>query len=140
MLLVAGVATGRAGRDGAVVVGGRDIGCDGVRGGTRDAVVAVRRVPPGYSRSRCPGWMTYGGGTSFHIARSSGLMPLLTAMRYSVSPRLTMVLAPYFGADTRATGRVPPSRITRLLPQAASDATTTSKRNIRRASLMARIM
>ena len=52
--------------------------------------------------------MVYGARMLFHIARSSGLMPLLTAIRYSVSPRFTTVLAPYFGVDTRV--REPPSR------------------------------
>ena len=41
----------------------------------------------------------------FHIARSSGEMPLLVAMRYTVSPRWTSVLAPYFGTDFGAASR-----------------------------------
>ena len=43
---------------------------------------------------------------SFHTARSSALMPWLVAMWYTVSPRLTTTVLPYFGADTR-TGRAP---------------------------------
>src|SRR5690606_18652330 len=47
---------------------------------------------------------------SFHVARSSVVMPLLVAIRYRLSPRLTTAVAPYLGVDTRE----PPSRTTEL--------------------------
>src|SRR5690606_11030847 len=48
-----------------------------------------------------------------------GLMPLLTASRYSVSPRLTTMLAPGLGVDTLGALALPGVRTTVLL-QAAS--------------------
>ena len=74
----------------------------------------------------------------FHNARSSGVMPLLTAMRNSVWPFCTFVVAPYLGCDFfgigfDATAVAPPPpegvRTTVLVPQAvnrkASDAAAT---------------
>src|SRR5690606_17938149 len=42
---------------------------------------------------------------SFHVARSSVVMPLLVAIRYRLSPRLTTTVAPYFGVDVREPSR-----------------------------------
>src|SRR6476469_4748489 len=76
--------------------------------------------------------MTYGGGTVFHIARSSGLMPFSTAIRYSVWPWCTVAVAPYFGADTCCAGaRDTGARITRVLPQPATSITTRAVANTR---------
>src|SRR5688572_5668473 len=51
----------------------------------------------------------------FQAARSRTAMPLLEAMRYRVSPRLTTAVAPYLGFDGGATtALLPGSRMTRL--------------------------
>src|SRR3546814_11260877 len=60
---------------------------------------------------------------SFHVARSSVVMPLLVAIRYRLSPRLTTAVAPYLGVDTRE----PPSRTT-ALEQAASTSSASAAR------------
>src|SRR5690606_17294520 len=60
---------------------------------------------------------------SFHVAKSSVVMPLLVAMRYRLSPRLTTTVAPYFGVDTRE----PPSRTTEL-EQAARTSSASAAR------------
>ena len=64
--------------------------------------------------------MVYGARTSFHSARSIGLMPLLTASRYSVSPRCTTMLAPGFGVDALGADVVPGVRTTVLLHAAST--------------------
>src|SRR3546814_16538192 len=60
---------------------------------------------------------------SFHVARSSVVMPLLVAIRYRLSPRLTTAVAPYLGVDTRE----PPSRTTEL-EQAARTSSASAAR------------
>src|SRR3546814_7869371 len=60
---------------------------------------------------------------SFHVARSSVVMPLLVAIRYRLSPRLTTAMAPYLGVDTRE----PPSRTTEL-EQAARTSSASAAR------------
>src|SRR3546814_19066220 len=67
--------------------------------------------------------MVYGGLMSFHVARSSVVMPLLVAIRYRLSPRLTTAVAPYLGVDTRE----PPSRTTEL-QQAARTSSASATR------------
>src|SRR5690606_5616514 len=52
----------------------------------------------------------------FHSARSIGLMPLFTARRYRLSPRLTTTLAPGLGVEVLGA----PAVRTTLLLQAAS--------------------
>ncbi len=141
MLLVAGMTT--AAGFGAIAPVGFDT--DGVEGRR-----ATPPCPPGYRRRRWPGWMVYGGGMSFQIARSSAVMPFSVAIRYTVWPRCTTAMAPYFGCETR-TGRSPAGgraelracapgvRITWLRPQAASSARTTqamSKRCVRMRIIM----
>src|SRR3546814_13325276 len=60
---------------------------------------------------------------SFHVARSSVVMPLLVAIRYRLAPRLTTAVAPYLGVDTRE----PPSRTTEL-EQAARTSSASAAR------------
>src|SRR3546814_20771746 len=60
---------------------------------------------------------------SFHVARSSVVMPLLVAIRYRLSPRLTTAVAPYLGVDTRE----PPSRTTELEPAARTSSASAAR-------------
>lgn len=72
----------------------------------------------------------YGARMPFHIARSSGEMPLLVAIRYTVSPRCTTVLAPYLGTETGGGA----SRTT-VLEHATSAAATAAARHAVRIGL-----
>src|SRR5690606_12824145 len=95
-------------------------------GGLRTVLRAVPVPPPGYSRSRCPGWMVYGERMPFHAARSRRVMPLSVAMRYRFWPRWTATVTPGFGVDTATGPRWVALRLTtRLL---AHPATTTATR------------
>ena len=46
----------------------------------------------------------YGEAIPFHAARSRKSMPLRNATPYMVSPRCTLIVAPYFGCDTMRCG------------------------------------
>src|SRR5690606_22354288 len=82
--------------------GGLPVGA-GLRGGGLRTVAVALPPPPGYRRSRCPGWMVYGERMPFQAARSCRVMPLSVAMRYRFCPRCTVTTMPGFGVDT-ATG------------------------------------
>src|SRR5690606_1463637 len=100
--------------------GGLFVGA-GLRGGGLRTVVLP--PPPGFRRSRCPGWMVYGERMPFQAARSRSVIPLSVAMRYRFWPRCTVTTRPGLGVDT-ATGprRLSPALrlTTRLLAQPAS--------------------
>src|SRR5690606_3539073 len=99
--------------------GGLFVGA-GLRGGGLRTVVLP---PPGYRRSRWPGWMVYGERIPFQAARSRRVMPLSVAMRYRFWPRCTVTTTPGFGVDTATGPRTLPLAVrltTRLLAQPAS--------------------
>ena len=78
---------------------------------------------------------------SFHNAKSSGVMPLLTAMRYRVCPFCTRVVAPYLGWETLGMGlgaAVPEEgvRVTVLVAQAASSSGNKATANARSGFLL----
>src|SRR5690606_29496038 len=73
--------------------------------------------------------MVYGAEMPFHSARSIGLMPLFTASRYSVSPRLTTTLTPGLAAEPED-APAPGARTTLLLQAASASASIASRATV----------